>query len=460
MSKELFDALLGDIQSGNMEAVESKVAGLSEEQLNALFSEAQPFKALGNASSEKLVIGSVSNLRERYLKRLITTSMVGFLFQMKEEFTVDDEHLATPINKDDFYEEVAAKKLPDNFNMDNLFSEEICNMYKTRFPEGQLRKFKEMEDTLSEDDLLQVSNKVNARYEELTKVEKTFNSSKYDVALHEAIESQSASERIVINRFLEWLFKYDKNVHIQEGHNEITNDPERKEIDKLKGTDVVYDNIPPNDTHCRFNTFYEINYEKMREATKNIYNLKPDLEHAMIVYEVADNQAAVDSFIHKYGSSSKYDIISFPLNKWTLMGPFAENRSRVDYYNKHNSIIKSILEQQEKDAALGEELIKKRVKHKKMKAEKVFGKDSPQFNEYKKMSPSELEQKYNATMEELDDGSIKVTRDVVVNAETGEEIKLDEDGVPENALEVPITNINAKTGKTTQTRMFTASEKN
>ena len=223
-------------------------------------------------------------------------------------------------------------------------------------------------------------------------------------------------------------------------------------------TNDVYENIPANDTHCRFNTYYDLNYEKMREATQNIYNVKPDLEHAMIVYDVVDTQTEVNSFIEKYGATAKYDVLSFPLNKWTLMGPFKENRERVDYYNKHNSIIKSMLEQQEKDAALGEELIKNRVKSKKIKSEKVFGKDSESFNEYKKLSPSELQGKYNAKIEEIDENNVKVVREVHVDAETGEKLELDEDGVPMNALEIPITNINAKTGETSQTRIFSRSE--
>lgn len=457
MPNDLFQSLINEIEAGVN--VESKLAELSEEQLDALFKEAQPFKSLGTASSDKIVIGSVSNLREKYLKKLITTSMVSFLFQMQSEFTTDENDLTTTIDKNDFFDEVDNKQaLPDSFNIDMLYTDELKNMFVSVFPNVKNNiPFKEMEFQLSEEQLLEVSTKANQRYAELTKKEKVFNSTKYNEALEKAIETQSVDERKVINRFLEWLFKYNEDTHAEKGEQSIEDDPERKDVSSLKGSDPVYDNIPPNDTHCRFNTYYEINYEKMREATHNIYNVKPDLEHAMIIYNIADSQDGVDAFIHKYGASSKYDIVSFPLNRWTLMGPFKENRERVDYYNKHNSIIKGLLEQQEKDAALGEELMKKRIKSKKVKAEKVFGKDSPQFDEYRKLNPSELEQKYGAKVEEIDEDHIKITRDVVVNAETGEELIVDNDGVPTNALEVPITTINAKTGETTQTRIFTES---
>lgn len=458
MPNDLFNSLIGDIQSGNTESVECKIADLTDEQLDALFKEAQPYKALGTASTSKTVIGSVSNLREKYLKKLITTAMVGFLFQMKDEFSIDDGDLKTPVDKDQFMIDIDhAANLPESYNETFLYNEELLSAFKEAFPDLEITKYSEIEEKLSEDQLMEVSAKANARYAELTKKEQTLDTNAYNEALEKAVEEQSVEERKIINRFLEWLFKHDEDIHAEKGDNDIVGDPERKPLESLKGSNPVYDNVPPNDTHCRFNSYYDINYEKMREATKNIYNVKPDLEHAMIVYDICDTQKEVDAFVHKYGSTSKYDIVTFPLNQWTLMGPFKENRERVDYYNKNNAIIKNMLEQQEKDAALGEDLMKKRIKSKKIKAEKVFGKDSPQFEEYRKMSPSELEQKYGAKIEEDTDEYIKVSRTAVVDADTGRELNLDEDGVPENALEVPITSINAATGATNQTRIFTES---
>lgn len=73
------------------------------------------------------------------------------------------------------------------------------------------------------------------------------------------------------------------------------------------------------------------------------------------------------------------------------------------------------------------------------------------------MNPSDLESKYGIDMTETENGDIKITREITVNAATGEEMKVDDDGVPLTALEVPITNINAATGETSQTRFFTES---
>lgn len=457
MSKELLDSLMADITAGDLDSFREKALDLTDEQVNAIFESARPsYKSLGTASTEKHVIATVRNLREQYQKKLITTAMCGFLFQMKDEYLVDESDLTSPPNKEDFMYELPSK-LPDNFNEAMPYNEQLQKKYSAKFPEGDIANYKLMEAELDENELLEVSIAANEQLEKLKESEKALDAAKYDAALDASIKKQSADEKEIIDRYLKRLFKYDVNVHSQEGKHPINNDPERVDPDELKGTHAVYDNIPPNDTHCRFNWYYNINYEKMIEATNNIYCIKPDLDEAVIVYDVVDTKEEVDAFLHKYGAASKVDIISFNLNTWTLIGPFAENRERANYYNKHNEVIKAMLTQQETDAALGEELMKNRVRTTKQKAEKVFGKDSPEFEEYRQMNPSDLESKFNAKISENSEECIRLTKEVVLDADTGKELTVDEDGIPQDALEIPITHLNARSGDTSQTRIFTRS---
>lgn len=448
-TKSLYEELISDINSGNTDNIESKITQLSAEELELLVKETQQYKSIGPAPSTKQVLASVSNLRERYVKKLVTTAMVSFLYQMEKEYTVDDDQLTNPPNESDFMEDGPVQETVLNF--DKFYNEELVKRFREQFPDSKVDKFSEMEEQLSEEDLLDISVKANDIMNEINKPKQQLNQSKYFGAVEAAVAEQTAEERKVISRFLNKLFHYDPIKHVQEGlQPNIHGDSER-------GSTSEYEHIPPNDTHCQFTSFYEVNYEKLRKATLDIYNVKPDLEHAIIVYDVVDSEKDVEAWMRKYGASAKYDIVAFPLNCWTIQGSFKENRDRVDYYNKNNGIIKSMLEQQEKDANLGEELMKKRIKTKKVRSERVFGKDSPEFQKYHKMNPSDLESKYGIDMTETDDGSIKITREITVNAATGEEMKVDDDGVPLTALEVPITNINAATGETSQTRFFTES---
>ena len=117
-----------------------------------------------------------------------------------------------------------------------------------------------------------------------------------------------------------------------------------------------------------------------------------------------------------------------------------------------------MIEQQEKDAELGTDIMKKRIKTKKLTSERVFGPDSPEFAQYKKYNQSELESKYGLKMIDMDDGSIKVTKTVTVDAATNKVLKTDDEGTPDNALDVDIININAKTGSANKTRIFTKAD--
>lgn len=446
-SKNLFDELLSEIQSGNIDNIQEKILELNDEELDELLTKVQPYKSLGPAPNNKFVLGSVLNLREEYLKKLLMTALIGFTYQMNSEYSLTEEELSSPPNKDHFMEEQPPAPLPDDFNFDAVYTQTLAKYVEENIDdsfEGKTQK--EIEDSLTEDQLLEVHTEHANIIKSLTQPTQKLNPVKYNEALDECIKRESQEHQTIIKKFLDKLFKFDPNTHSEQGYQPVPTDDERKAL-----TPEEIDNVPSNDTHCRFTKYYEVNYEKLRTATKDMYNVKPDLEHAMIVYDVVDTKEEVDAFIRKYGSSSKLDILSYNLNQWTLMGPFKENRSRIDYYNKNNEIIKAMLDQQEKDASLGEELMKKRVKTQKQRAEKIFGKDDPKLKEYLQMTNS------NIQVEDVNEEEVKVVHEQIIDNQ-GNKVELDEDGVPKNALEVPVININAKTGESSKTRFFTESE--
>lgn len=465
-AKKFYDSLLECVDEP--EIIEQKIADLSPEELDQLLDESTMYKSVGLASPEKCVLASVSYLKEAYLKKLVTTGIIGFVYQMMNEYTIDEEELTNTVNEQDFLEEMDLNK-DFNVNYEKVYNENLMKYIEENKPEllkdNDNIVFKELEVKLSEDELLVVSTNTKNEILEITAPVKSVNKSKMYDHIQTLIKEQSEEERVVIKRFLDKYFKYDPLNHNQESVVPIVDDPERKllsteEVSNL--TDVVektvYSNIPPNDTYCRFNSYYEVNYDKLRTATENIYGLKPDLDHAVIVYDVVNNQDEAKQFIHKYGGKTKFDILNFPLNKWTLMGAFKENRERISFYNKHNKIIEQIIEQQEKDASLGSELLNNRIKTKKRVNERVFGPDSDEFKQYKKYNPSELESKYGLKMEDLENGDIKVTKVDILNTETNEVLEADDEGCPNDAVEVGIVKINAKDGTTTKSKIYSKSE--
>ncbi len=449
-SKSIYEQLINEINQGNTDAIVDQIQSLSPEELELLLQHTQPYKSLGTASNERQVLASVSNLRERYLKKFITTGMVSYLYQMEREYTVTDDELIDPPNQDDFMEESPVEQVELNYN--KFYNDELRKFFKEKNPNEDDSKLlaQDIEAQLTESELIDIATNATNAINEILAPRKAINQSKYCEALERACMEQTREEQKIIKKFLNKLFHYDPALHVQEGlQPNVHGDVERGSVDE-------YEHIPPNDTHCQFNSYMTINYEKIRRATLDIYNVKPDLEHAIIVYDVLDSQKDVDAWMAKYGASATYDVVSFPLNCWTLQGSFKENRERVDFYNKNNAIIKSMLDQQEKDAALGEELMKKRIRTKKVRAERIFGKDSPEFAKYRQMNPNELETKYGITMTEVDEG-IKIVKETTIDLDTGKAVTTDAEGIPTNALEVPVTSINAETGETSQSRFFTAS---
>ncbi len=464
-AKAFYESLLESIDEP--EIVERKMAELSPDELDMVLEESNMYKSLGFGSPEKSVIASVSYLKETYLKKLVTTGLIGFVYQMMNEHTIDEEELLEKVDESQFMEEIHVN---DEFelNFSKAYADSAVEfvkqhneaVYDEYVATNGSMTIEQLESKLSEDDLLEISKVSNDKVAAAKAPLRSVNKAKMYDYVQSKIKEQSSQEKAVIGRFLNKYFKYDPLNHTQEAQVPIGDDPERE--DKSSSSDpldsVLYNTVPPNDTFCRFNSFYEINYDKLRSATENLYGVKPDLDHAMIVYDVADNQDDAKAFVQKYGTKTKLDILTFPLNKWTLMGSFKENRERINFYNKNNKIIEQIIEQQEKDAALGTELLNQRIKTKKRVNEKVFGKDSKEFHQYKRMNPSELESKYGIKMQELENGDVKVTKTDVIDLETGKTLDVDDEGCPTDGLEVGVVKINAKTGETSKSTLYTKSE--
>ena len=159
-SKNLFDELLSEIQSGNLNNIQDKILDLSDEQLDELLTKVQPYKSLGPAPNNKFVLGSVINLREEYLKKLLMTALIGFVFQMNSEYSISEEELKSVPDKNDFMEDQPPAPIPDDFNFDAVYSQTLAEYAEDHLDislEGKSQK--ELEDLLSEDQLLEVHTK-------------------------------------------------------------------------------------------------------------------------------------------------------------------------------------------------------------------------------------------------------------------------------------------------------------
>lgn len=153
-----------------------------------------------------------------------------------------------------------------------------------------------------------------------------------------------------------------------------------KLLEEIKG---AYDWIPSTNVFYHWDRYLSNHYEQLREATGILYNEKPDIEFQLQYYGSFDTPDAAKEFERKYESNVITSVYTIQNGGWTILGPFKENRSRIDFYNKNTEIIKRMFEQAESDQALGKDLMQKRIKRAKKQNILDAGPDDPGLAKYK-----------------------------------------------------------------------------
>lgn len=460
--KSQIDNIIKDLETNP-----EKINDLTDEQAIEVDKYLNPYGAT-IYGEDKYTCVSFTNLKEKYMQKLLTTGLIGFTYQMAREYEIDDEDLdenyKQQLDKEQFYEysENPDKKNPEfmkNYEK-NLYIEIKFDMIKSKLTE-QLNEeeskeseiesddniFKNLEKyKLTEEEELELGNRVNMALEDKLKPVKFFNNEKYLQRKYELLNEQTKKEQDIINRFLNKIFKYDPKNHTSEVYNKDHNDPERKKLTNNQFTEI----IPPNDTYGRFQYYYEVNYEELREAVHYLYNEKPDIEVALNIYETFNSLDECNEYINKNKDKVITNILTLTNYKWNLLGPFKQNRERITFYNENTQVLENILKQQEDDAKMGKKLLDERIRKTKIKNVKEYGKSDPAVAKYLKENPNDITA--NAHKVDILEDKVIVTEEIEIS-ESG--AKVDEDGTPEDAIEIGVTSINLKDNKVSTTTIYT-----
>lgn len=433
------------------EANPDAINQLTPDQIDELEKKMNPYGST-IYGDEKYTCLSFTNLREKYMTKLLTTALIGFTYQMCDEHSVEEEDADVKLDINDWTE---VKEHPDKNNKELVekVREQAYNEFILKYKENNSA------DGSVEDVAVPASVEKEAKTFADSKTEEVFKD--ISVVNYQAMAAaqevecmkQAEVEKKVIKRFLNNLFKFNPNVHAVNSFSSLKKDvdPERRAVEV--DSSPVFNEVP-NDTFNRFQMYYDVNYEKLREAVMYLYTEKPDMEVAINVYDTFNSIEECNEYIEKNKNKVITNISTLTNNKWTFVGSFKQNRDRMDFYNKNTIILENIIKQQEEDAKTGKELLAKRVKKMKAKNVKRYGKDHPNFIKYKKQN---LDGVYDTAITKIteEDDEIVVESEIEVS-ETG--AKVDEDGVPEDALEIKVTSINAKTKEIKQTAIYTKAE--
>lgn len=418
------------------------IDSLSSEQLQALERKLNPYGAT-IVGDNKYTALSFTNLREEYMKRLLLTALVGYSYQMVDEWECDLDELESPPTEEDF------KKVRENPDRNN--EDLVRGLYERKVDELIKEKDLPLGEELGEEEMLEVSAIAKKHVDDLLAPTTVIDQNAFAEAQDKAIQEQSIQERAVIKRWMDRTFKYDPRVHAKNSFNKqrASEDPERTLVTGQFATNV------PEDFISSFKHFMDINYEPIRDAVKYLYDEKPDLEVAINVYGVFDTLEECNDFVEKNKNKVMTDVLTLTNNKWNLVGPFKENRERMNFYNKNTQVLENMLKKREEDAKIGKELLRNRVRKKKVKNVRQYGKDHPSFLEYKKQVDANLVAEGD-TITISEDGETMTVEQVVEIAETGATV--DNNGIPEDSLQVDVIGINAGTGEINKNTIYTKAE--
>ena len=99
-----------------LEVNPEKINEMNSEQVLEIEKYLNPYNAT-IFGPERYTCISFTNLKEKYMQKLLTTALIGFTYQMADEYVIDDYELKTTLDQNDFMDSVPN---PDKNNEQHL----------------------------------------------------------------------------------------------------------------------------------------------------------------------------------------------------------------------------------------------------------------------------------------------------------------------------------------------------
>ena len=420
------------------------------------------------------------NWRERYLRRLHMTGFVGYLGRVAKEFVPEKE---LERERKRYEKEVESVKSGDKSQLDTLKSEHETRMkIITSTAQSFIEQFLNRNFDYNPDLHLRGSHSENpADPERKPKLE----------AIKEAIKTAESADSIEdkLNSKPDATYKYMRShllttyqaaletmstvknaiaVLADAGNNttadaqgillkkykqlkDITTDM-KKIVEPIAAADTLsaWKMDPPVDVFHQFDRYLTNHYEQLNEVVTALYNEKSDIEYAVILYDAFKTPEAAREYRVQHDAEFRTEVFTVENGAVTLLGPFKENRQRLDFYNKNTEVLKRMMEQLEADHKLGKDLMEKQVKAKKRKNIEEAGPDAPGLAAYAKSMNvvQELGAKKVLTQDEM--------KQLAEAKSTANAIKEDLE-VPDDAIQMDVFYPDAN-GNLAKTKFYTQAE--
>lgn len=366
---------------------------------------------------------SLINMKEKYMRELTTTAMIGFIYRRLEEYEPDfvtrmEESYAAQINK------IVADSAPGADDMQKRRDQlrEECTRRSTEYknanrtairafldsmfrfnPDKHVRKIGS--DDLPEDarDIIEGRTQLEAAEHPETKIGAAFAdvaaTLRAEVSRYNAPDVRESAADIAQTTYEHAEIVY-RNSRVAEANcaqayglisKQMTRVDDRQEIMQLEDTRQLLETcrtrfasvattmgpyaaarsvldathplavIPPADVFHQFGRYFDSHYETLRLMTDAIYNTTSDIENILIYYDAFDTEEKAREFMRVHEADFRAEPMVVENGGVTLLGPFRENRARVDFYTRNTEVLRLMMEQLTRDQQLGKDMTKKRV---------------------------------------------------------------------------------------------------
>ena len=357
----------------------SIVDSLPEEELLRIENLVSPYGTVAESNNNtQYTCLSFTNLRQEYIKKMVITSFIGYLYRRSDEY--GRAFRDTVENMDDM--EAAEKRV-------------IAAQIKLVDVRKQIiviiRERNELNIVIREMELVAADNKTNylANAEKLTKVEikamaahetKTTETKDQIRLLNQEIQKlereqealNGIGKRFIIRQFLNEQFDFNPDKHVRSSYSD--------QKASVAGDTYVSKFVPPDDTFHNFQYYMDSNYEAIRAVTERLYKLKPDLDVGIIPYGSFSTEAEADDFVERNKATTIASILTLRNGKWGFLESFKANRDRIEAYR--GTIVEDILAQVKEDTKLGAELTRDRAVRRRTENIKESKPDPKMVREY------------------------------------------------------------------------------
>ena len=245
---------------------------------------------------------SITNLDKEYQRRLLMTSLIGYLYRMWDEHEFDY-----------------------TYKLFNLLDD----------PEFKAKKYSE--------DLLKSGSIDPNNVENRVSVE---------------------DKREIIQNFLDAHLRYNPDIHVSEATIPTRDEPDIQvkinTIFKNAEDEEVNYPIPAADTFARWERYQDNHYEQLRLLTDAVYAIKPNFEYVIHPYDIFSTSQKAKDFRSKYEKELANTIKLVEVGHPTFLEAWRENREVVDAGNRNTRVLDAMLEETSKADKLMAEMTKKR----------------------------------------------------------------------------------------------------